>query len=115
VACEFRSEGGPPRLGNEAARHLVRIAQEAVRNAVRHGKARDICITLRDGPEGTTLSVRDDGTGLPPSPGRGSGLGLRIMSHRAQLLHGEFQIEAAPQGGTLVSCLVPAAEPAHGT
>jgi len=115
VACEFHHEGGPPGVGNDAARHLVRIAQEAARNAVRHGKATRIVITLCGGPEGTSLRVHDHGTGLPPPPARGDGLGLRIMAHRVQLMHGDFRVEPAPSGGTVVWCRVPASEPAHGS
>jgi signal transduction histidine kinase len=78
-----------------------------VRNGVRHGKAQHLGIRLAGRPDGLELRVQDDGPGLPPPGGRGAGLGLRIMAHRAQIIGGEFFIEAPPGGGTVVRCRLP--------
>jgi signal transduction histidine kinase len=110
VECEFHGDGGISVGENGTATHCYHIAQEAVRNAVRHGKARRVSIRLaaRDGT--MTLAVRDNGTGLPPPTARGQGLGLRIMAHRAAIIGARFSIAAQADGGTLVSCVLPLAQ-----
>ena len=107
IACEFHQEGECEIPGKGAAGHLLRIAQEAVRNAARHGHAPRIEIALTGRPAGVELIVRDHGRGLPPAGARNDGLGLRIMAHRAQIMNAEFNIEAHPAGGTLVRCRLP--------
>ena len=107
IQCEFRQEGESEIPGKGAAGHLLRIAQEAVRNAARHGHAPRIEIALLARPDGVELTVRDHGRGLPPAETRSDGLGLRIMAHRAQIMNAEFNIEALPPGGTLVRCRLP--------
>ena len=104
IDCEFRPEGQLPPVGGQASLHLLRIAQEALSNAVRHGRARRIVITLAGGPDRLELSVRDHGRGLPAAADRRPGLGLHIMAHRARVLGGEFSVEKAPGGGTVVVC-----------
>lgn len=63
-----------------------------------------------------TLTVEDDGVGLPESPEKSNGLGIRIMAHRAAMIGGSFAIEPAPTGGTIVTCTIPASavQPAGG-
>ena len=51
-----------------------------------------------------TLTVEDDGVGLPEPGPTGSGLGVRIMAHRAAMIGGSFALEPAPTGGTMVTC-----------
>lgn len=107
VECEFRVEGECHIARGGVALHLLRIAQEAVRNGIQHGKAQHVFITLTSGPDSLELRVRDDGAGLPAPAGRRAGLGLSIMAHRAQIIGGEFLIEAAPGGGAVVICRLP--------
>lgn len=104
VTCEFKCEGEFNLEENGVASHLYRIAQEAARNAVRHGEARRVDIVLTAEEDAVSLTIRDDGIGLAPLAGRGQGLGLRIMAHRAAMIGGEFAINPLPGGGTLVSC-----------
>lgn len=109
VACEFDGDSAVDLAESGTATHIYRIAQEALRNAVRHGRARRLRVGLA-GSDGTlTLTVRDDGIGLPPPESRGQGLGLRIMAHRAAIIGAIFTIEARPEGGTLASCRLPPA------
>lgn len=107
IRCSFNNETPalPPLA--DAANQLFRIAQEAVRNAVRHGAAKQVTVSLRTGRDGLTLLVRDNGTGLPPPSARGSGLGLRIMARRAGMIGATFAAERMPEGGTLVRCTLP--------
>ena len=86
------------------AGHLYRIAQEAVGNAIKHGKARNILIRLDASEEGTVLSIKDDGIGLPEPLPEKRGMGLRIMAHRSAMIGGKFNVRRDETGGTLVTC-----------
>jgi PAS domain S-box-containing protein len=112
IQCVFHCD--PPVLlaDNKVAIHLYRIAQEAVNNALHHGKARRIEITLAEAGRRVTLTVRDDGLGLPdPLPAR-RGIGLDIMHHRARMIRGTLDIRRAPESGTLLTCSFPLADAA---
>lgn len=85
------------------ATQLYRIAQEAVSNAVKHGKARSIVIGLSSHMP-VRLTIRDDGVGLPNGAGDGKGMGLRIMNYRANVIGGTLEIKPDPAGGTVVTC-----------
>lgn len=95
----------------EAAMNLYRIAQEAVANAVRHGKARSVVIRLSQKPAGLELSIQDDGGGMvtegKKAAGTGSGMGLRTMRYRAQALGATLEIKSQPGTGTTVLCKAP--------
>jgi signal transduction histidine kinase len=108
VTCVFEYDS--PVLIHDAATatHLYRIAQEAVSNAIRHGKAGRIGIALGNRDGRVILIVEDDGTGLPDNWQKGQGLGTRIMAHRAAMMNASFSIEPNPTGGTLVECSLPA-------
>ena len=83
IACAFDCEC-PPMIDDTAtATHLYRIAQEAVNNAIRHGKPRQIVISLSNQKERVELTIEDDGGGLPDDWRKNRGLGTRIMAHRA--------------------------------
>jgi two-component system CheB/CheR fusion protein len=113
AACTVEG-AGPVRLADPAtATHLFRIAQEAVANALRHGRARHIDITLRADPAALTLSVRDDGSGLGGGPPGGAGLGLRLMHDRARAIGGALTIGPAGGGGTVMTCVLPG-DKSHG-
>jgi two-component system sensor kinase FixL len=86
---------------------LFRIAQEAVSNALRHGRPRHIRVTLLDEPNSLRLRIRDDGIGIRGEPDQQDGLGLRIMQYRAGAIGGALHIAAAPGGGTVVTCTLP--------
>src|SRR4051812_27968699 len=102
IDCTFREEGSAAGCGEETAAHLYRIAQEAINNAARHGKARLIAMSLDGDGDLITLRIRDDGTGTSSSAA--PGMGLAIMAYRARLSGGELKIEQPPGGGTLISC-----------
>ncbi len=109
VKCTFLNEEPTVSLpsDNGVASHLFRIAQESVRNAIRHGGARQITVSLLSRSRQLELKIHDDGSGLPPPAKRGEGLGLRIMAHRAGMIGASFVIERVATGGTLVKCSLP--------
>jgi len=111
VECSFDSQTDAAPGEGDAATHLYRIAEEAVRNAARHGKARRIGIRWSGEPESLVLEVRDDGAGIPEAARRGPGLGLRIMAHRAAMIGASFGVEQLPGGGTSVVCRLPRPRP----
>jgi signal transduction histidine kinase len=85
--------------------HLYRIAQEAANNAVKHGRASRVEISLRREDDKLRLMVRDDGVGFVPRVGA-AGMGLHIMRYRAAIIRGALSIEPNSDGGTAVSCTV---------
>lgn len=107
VRCEFRPSGELSVRDSVTATHLYRIAQEAVTNAIKHGRARCIKIGLEEEGENIRMTVCDDGAGLPEADRRGNGMGLRVMSHRAKVLGGTLDVRSRNGGGTAVICEVP--------
>lgn len=103
VKVAFQADGTFVLASAERAGHLYRIVQEAVTNATRHGQAQRVDVVLsHDGTEGT-LSVRDDGTGIPDHAlERGGGLGMRTMAYRARRVGGVLDVHPRPDGGTEV-------------
>ena len=91
---------------NIVATHLYRIAQEAISNAARHGRAKTIVVALRRTVHETRLSITDDGCGLPAPAARSGGMGLRIMRYRAELIRAVLTIGAAKGAGTSVVCVL---------
>jgi signal transduction histidine kinase len=107
LTCVFECDSPPQVDDPEAATHLYRIAQEAVNNAIRHGKPRQIVISLANRRQHVELTVEDDGVGLPDDWQKRRGLGTRIMAHRAAMIEAVFSIEPNPTGGTFVKCSMP--------
>jgi PAS domain S-box-containing protein len=103
----------PPRLtiDEPTASHLYRIAQEAINNAVKHGHARAITVTLQAHDDKVQLSVSDDGIGLQAGAVGGSGMGLKIMAYRARMIRGVIEVAPRRGGGTRVQCVCPAPSP----
>ena len=86
--------------------HLFRLAQEAVNNSVKHGKAKNVQIALQKADDKCMLSISDDGKGFSDEQQvKLKGLGLRIMNFRAQKIGGELKIEPLSTGGTVVKCI----------
>jgi PAS domain S-box-containing protein len=107
IACHFDCPEPVPVADPLMARHLFRIAQEAVSNALRHGRPRNIRLGLRRGSPGLCLTVQDDGIGMPALlPLEGEGMGIKTMRYRAGIIGGTLQIGPAEGGGTLVTCPV---------
>src|SRR5262249_1490919 len=89
------------------AAHIFRIAQEAVSNAIKHGHAKEIVVQLEVSNAGKILRVNDDGSGIPPFRKGNRGMGLRIMSYRAQVIGATLDIRRGEKRGTVVTCVLP--------
>lgn len=107
IHCAFAGPRHEPVLADSSATHLYRIAREAVTNAVHHGRAEAIRIELGCQPGMTTLSVTDDGVGMPKLHSSRLGMGLRIMSYRADVIGGTLVFSTPMGGGTRVTCSIP--------
>ncbi|NNC87635.1 MAG: PAS domain S-box protein [Akkermansiaceae bacterium] len=109
IHCAYHGE--LPTLGrnHHAGRHLLRVAQEAVTNAVHHGAPTGVEIALDRQADWGVLQIEDDGTGFPGTLPRHRGMGLRTMEYRARAIGGSLQLgSAAPHGGR-VTCSFPLA------
>jgi signal transduction histidine kinase len=113
LQCTFACHGEPRLSEPAAASNLFRIAQEAVRNAARHGKPGRIAITLAAEPSLLTLSVADNGVGMKDEGRPSNGMGLGIMSYRAGIIGATFALETAPEKGTCITCRLPLECPAR--
>jgi signal transduction histidine kinase len=107
IRCVYESRGAPLIRDNAVAMHLYRIAQEAINNATKHGKAANVRVSLIDDGRETTLRIADDGRGISKTVKGCDGMGLGLMYYRARLVGGELQIDEPPAGGTVISCGVP--------
>ena len=115
VECRFECDR-PVLIHDDAvANHLYRIAQESVNNAIKHGHANHIRIDLSPlidaGDEGISLSITDDGVGLPDDGASSAGMGLRIMNYRAKTMGGILRVQRSLQGGTAVTWRIMTAFP----
>lgn len=106
VSCTFLCEPPVSVSGVAVAANLYRIAQEAITNAIKHGKARAIKLELSDDEESVRLTVVNDGLGFPAGPTCGKGMGLSIMRYRAEMIDGSLDIRKGRDGGTKVTCVV---------
>ena len=107
TSCRLVVRGDPRAADGQTASHLFYIAQEAVRNALRHAQPHSLEIAFTAHPHHLTLAIADDGIGLPANR-TGGGMGLRIMADRAKIIGATLAVEPAGGGGTLVHCRVPA-------
>ncbi|MBI2478885.1 MAG: PAS domain S-box protein, partial [Planctomycetia bacterium] len=106
VQCDFQCAGSVTMLDNFSATHLYRIAQEAINNAIKHGGAKRIEMSLAGDEESIVLTVLDNGIGIDVQRESGPGMGLRIMDYRAGLIGATVQVAPGKDGGTMVNCKV---------
>jgi PAS domain S-box-containing protein len=89
------------------ALHLYRIASEAVINANKHARARELIVRMRSSPKQIELSVTDDGIGVGKNRGKGTGMGFHIMDYRARSIGARLEITPVKPHGTRVACYLP--------
>lgn len=104
VACVFHCDEPVLIHDRTKATHLYRIAQEAINNAIKHGKARRIDVVLSNRKGIVELKVTDDGVGFPPEPKICGGMGLRNLNYRAGAIGARLEIRSARPQGTEVVC-----------
>lgn len=108
IQCHFVQIGQNCGTDLATGGHLYRIAQEAISNAVKHGRARHVDLTLRCGADELCMQIVDDGRGILPGAQSQDGMGLRIMNYRAQMIGAELEVQRAEESvsepGTRIVC-----------
>lgn len=109
ISCKFECKGKIAISDNTTASHLYRIAQEAISNAIRHGKASEMLISLTQQGDQLAMEINDNGSGFEPSVAThrespSSGMGLRTMEYRANMIGGLLEFHRIAKGGTSVRC-----------
>jgi PAS domain S-box-containing protein len=109
LRSDFRSDNIPEeRLPPRIQHELLRFAQEAISNAVRHAKPTVVSVTLRWKPPNLILQVKDNGAGISrASLQKSEGFGLRNMRARASQIDGKLDIQTATGHGTSIVLTVP--------
>jgi len=104
ISCRFEYNQPVLIYDNAMAVHLYRIAQEAVNNAMKHGKATEIVIRLGSYDGTTSLTIKNTGLGFKRGKKGEKGMGLSIMKHRAGMIGASLDIRSDINGGTIVTC-----------
>jgi two-component system, LuxR family, sensor kinase FixL len=106
ITCRFVCQATPPKMDAGVELHLYYIVQEALLNAVNHGKATSVIITLAQEADDLKLTVQDNGTGFE-LPGKSrSGMGIRIMRYRAKMIGATLEVQSQVNHGTQILCIV---------
>jgi signal transduction histidine kinase/FixJ family two-component response regulator len=106
ITCRFKVDGEIPPLEPHTVGELYKIAQEAVTNAIKHGKAKKVGISLANGSERLVLMIQNDGLPFPDLNSQSTGMGLRIMNYRASLIGASLEVKGIGKG-TRVTCSMP--------
>jgi len=103
ISCKLTCHETVSTKDTSVAMNLYRIAQEAITNAIRHGKTNNIKINLISEDGWLTMTVENDGLDFAAEPRRAEGMGLKIMRHRAEVVNGSLDIRKGAAGGTIVT------------
>lgn len=107
LSVELCLPHAPPALSRDASLALFRIAQEALRNVLRHSGERAASLMLRSVGNNVELVIRDSGAGFDPAGRAPTGIGLVGIDERARLVGGTARIHSVPGSGTIVTVRVP--------
>ncbi len=105
ISCDFKSDETVPIYSESAVTNLYRIAQEAVINAVKHGKPNHIGINLFRNNDKIEMKIEDDGKGIPYISEQTYGMGLSIMNYRSNIIGASLNIHSEINEGTQVVCI----------
>ncbi len=105
IRCSFVCAVPPAKLDGGMDLHLYYIVQEALLNAVNHGKSTEVIITLAAEADRWKLTVQDNGTGFQTAVKGRSGLGVRIMKYRAKVIGATLNLHSELQRGTRIECV----------
>ncbi len=102
VSCRLTYDTETYLPDHKVATHIYYIAREAAYNAVKHGNAANIVLTLSRANDSATLTIHDDGKGLPDHP-TGGGMGIRIMHYRASRIGAILDMRRDGSAGSVVN------------
>ncbi len=103
IQCQFSCDKSLLAVDNTVSLHLYYIIQESVLNAVKHGEATSIRISITRDSDHFVLTIRDNGTGFQ-SPVGSTGMGIRIMRYRSSVIGSTLDLKSAPGQGTQIVC-----------
>ena len=106
ITCRLECEPGLEIHDARISTELFRITQEAISNAIKHGRAKRVSVRVHRTGAGARLVIQDDGSGIPADH-KSNGLGLRIMNFRASRISGHLEVSAMEIGGSAVVCDFP--------
>ena len=107
IACDVDADGLADLFDDTEATHIYRIVQEAVANAVKHGKPSRIQIELHTEDNRVVLAVNDNGLGFRERARHSGGMGLGTMNYRASVIGATLTVRRGPHGGTTVVLSLP--------
>jgi two-component system, NarL family, sensor histidine kinase UhpB len=107
VSCRFRCVGPSASLPSNIVRQLYKIAQEAVTNGIKHGKATQVQIILTNTSDRLEMKVKNNGLPFPDLKDQSPGMGLRIMRYRANVVGASVDVRADGEQGAVVTCSLP--------
>ncbi len=107
LSCSLRCDRLVPINDISVAINLYRIAQEAITNAIKHGRAKNILVELSSSGDCSKLTVENDGLDFSQARDRNEGMGLKIMNYRAEMIDATLNICTGANGGTIVTCVFP--------
>jgi signal transduction histidine kinase len=105
----FSHEDVPASLSHDLTLCLFRVAQEALQNAIKHGRARSITMHLQASPSSLAMTIVDDGVGFDVNGAWDRGLGLVSMTERVESIGGAMSIRSSPGAGTSIEVQAPIA------
>ena len=106
IRVELEQTGEPRRLDSRLEEELLRMAQESLTNALRHGKAKWVRVTVQYRRKEVGLRIEDDGRGFDPAAGA-AGYGLRSIRETLKRLRGRIDIDSGPGRGTRITIILP--------
>ena len=107
IPCECVMKGEIPALPENASAQFYKIAQEAVSNAIKHGKATCVWISVTANAQEAVMTIRNDGIPFSPPLNPKARMGLRTMNYRANTIGATFDIKPNQEDGTIVTCVLP--------
>lgn len=107
LQCTVEEVGEVPVVEEHVTGHFYRIIQEAMNNAARHSKATQIKVSIAGNAQQIRVRIQDNGVGINEHSNNGSGMGLRIMKYRAEVIGASLEVRRGTENGTVVTCTVP--------
>ena len=104
IECTFESKGKVAVNDVMAATHLYRITQEAINNALKHGRPTRLLVSLKKKEGKAVLKIEDNGTGFETNGPRSEGMGLRTIAYRAGMIGADVEVKSQPGRGTQITC-----------
>jgi signal transduction histidine kinase len=107
LRCTVNTKGEFPAMPQTVVKQLYKIAQEAVTNAIKHGKSKKVDLDLTNADGELLMTIRNDGEPFPETLGLKNRMGLRIMNYRAHVVGATVSVRGQGESGAIVTCSMP--------